>query len=298
MLTLLHAMKETMGMFSVLALAAMFAAFGPAATDAPSAPPTPLSTPFTTVTPAPLPGALVSPSPSPAPTPTPVLKAFGSVTLGDTTAAVRKTLGKPFEIDPVDIGEMWRYNADGGNARLSIIFTDGAALSITLTSRAGKKSVFADPYGVILGMTVDQLTSLRGEPLTVADNGNRAYGDLAGVRWVYGFDGGEVTDINVSQRAGSPLSTPAPSAIDLTGGHDGMSIERAIIITAATSAAGTDLEYRYIKGLTCVQGGTWNIITQTTTAVGAKWIDEFDLTCSTDKSAQRFYFDVTSYAGK
>jgi hypothetical protein len=287
-----------MGMLSVLALTAIFAAFGAAPPDAPSASPAPLSTPFTTVTPAPLPGALVTPAPSPTPAPTPVLKAFVSVTLGDTTVAVKKALGKPFEIDPVDIGEMWRYNADGGNARLSVIFTGGAALSITLSTRAGKKSAFADPYGVILGMTVDQLTSLRGEPLTVADNGNRAYGDLAGVRWVYGFDGGEITDINVSQQLGSPSSTPAPSAIDLTGGHDGTSVERAIIITAATSAAGTGLEYRYIKGLTCVQGGTWDVITQTTAAVGAKWIDEFDVSCSTDKSAQKFYFDVTSYAGK
>ncbi|HEY5094970.1 MAG TPA: hypothetical protein VII69_07650 [Candidatus Eremiobacteraceae bacterium] len=288
-------------MLSVLALTAMIAAYGPAPSDASSASPAPQTTPYTTVTPAPLPGELTSatpmPLPAPAPVPTPVLNAFDSVTLGDAPAAVKKNLGKPFEIDPVNIGEMWRYNADGGNARLSVIFGNSGALSITLSTRTGKKSTFADPYGVVLGMTVDQLTSLRGQPVTVADNGNRAYGDLAGVRWVYGFDSGLITDINVSQQVGTP-SIAAPSSIDVSLGHDGSTPELAIVVNAATSGAGTDLEYGYINGLRCALGGTWNVITQTTMALGAKWIDTFDVTCSTDKSTEKLYFDVTSYAGK
>jgi hypothetical protein len=58
------------------------------------------------------------------------------------------------------------------------------------------------------------------------------------------------------------------------------------------------LENRYIKGLTCGQSGTWNVAGQSTLAVGVKWIDEFDVSCSSDKSTQKLYFDVTSYAGK
>src|SRR5471030_1103378 len=208
-------------MLSVLALTAMIAAFGPAPTDTPSVPP---ATPYTTVTPAPLPGAALPatplPLPAPTPAPTPVLNTFDSVTLGDAPAAVKKSLGKPFEVDPVNVGEMWRYNADGGNARLSVIFGGSGAMSITLSARSGKKSNFADPFGVVLGMTVDQLTSLRGQPVTVADNGNRAYGDLSGVRWVYGFDSGLITDINVSQQLGARPAA-APSTLDTTMGHDG-----------------------------------------------------------------------------
>src|SRR5471030_1295591 len=162
-------------MFSVLALTAMIAAFGPSPADSPSASPSPFSTPYTTVTPAPLPGALTAatplPLPAPTPVPTPVLNVFDNVTLGDTPAAVKKSLGKPFEVDPVNVGEMWRYNADGSNARLSVIFGGSGAMSITLSARSGKKSNFADPFGVVLGMTVDQLTSLRGQPVTVSDNG-------------------------------------------------------------------------------------------------------------------------------
>lgn len=285
-------------MFSVLALSVLFVA-APAPTDIPSIAPSPSATPFTFVTPAPLPGASASPSPTPAPTPTPtpIYTAFDSVSLGDTAVAVRKNLGKPFEIDPVNIGEMWRYNADGGNARLSVLFADGAALSITLSARDGKKSTFADPYGVLLGMTVDQLSSLRGSPITVADNGNRAYGDLAAARWVYGFDGGQITDINLSQPV-RPASTPAPSALDLTNGHDGTSADRAIIVTATSAVAGSDVESRYIKGQSCGQGGLWNVVTQTTVAVSTKWIDEVVVSCSTDKTTQTLYFDITSYAGK
>ena len=286
-------------MLSVLALAVLFAGSGPVPTDSPSVFPTPLSTPFTTVTPAPLPGAtaFASPTPTPTPVPTPDFNTFDTVTLGDNPAAVRKSLGKPFEIDPVNIGDMWRFNADGGNARLSVIFASGSAFSVTLSVRDGKKSNFADPYGVVLGMTVDQLTSVRGQPLTVSDNGNRLYGDLTAIRWVYGFDGGLITDINVSEPVRSS-SAPAPSALDLTNGRDGSTVERAIIVTATSTAAGTGLEYRYIKGLTCGQDGVWDIVTQTTMAVGSKWVDEFDVTCSTDKTAQKLYFDVTSYAGR
>jgi hypothetical protein len=288
-------------MFSVLALAAMLAANGPSTTVSPSAAPAPVSTPYTTVTPAPLRGStvLASPVPPPTPTPAPIYDVFDGVTLGDAPAIVRKNLGKPFEIDPVNIGEMWLFYADGGNARLSVVFANAAAMSITLSANANKKSAFADPYGVILGMTVDQLTAMRGQPVTVSDNGNRAYGNLAAVRWVYGVDGGQITDIDVSQPvAPTSTSTPAPSALNLMDGHDGSTTDRAIVVTAASSAAGVELETRYIKGLTCGLAGTWSVAGQTTLAVGVKWIDEFDVMCSSDKSTQKLYFDVTSYAGK
>jgi hypothetical protein len=292
-------MGDSTGMLSVLALAALFATDGLSPAATPSAAPAPLSTPFTTVTPAPLRGAtvLATPSPTPTATPTPIFNVFDGVMLGEASATVRKNLGKPFEIDPVNVGEMWQFNADRGNARLSVVFANGAALSITLTANGKKKTTFADPYGVALGMTVDQLTAMRGQPVTVSDNGNRAYGDLAAVRWVYGVDSGQITDINVSQPV-TPTSPAAPSALNLMDGHDGSSVDRAIIVTAASSAAGAELENRYIKGQTCGQAGSWYVAGQTTLAVGVKWFDEFDVTCSSDKSAQKLYFDVTSYAGK
>ena len=286
-------------MFSVLAMAVMLATDGPSPAATPQATPLPLSTPYTTVTPAPLHGAtvLATPPPAPTPTPAPIFNVFDGVTLGDAPATVRKNLGKPFEVDPVNVGEMWQFYADGGNARLEVVFANSAALSITLTANGKKKTTYADPYGVVLGMTVDQLTAMRGQPVTVSDNGNRAYGDLAAVRWVYGVDSGQITDINVSQPV-TQTTQAAPSALNLMDGHDGSSVDRAIIVTAASSAAGAELENRYIKGLTCGQAGSWSVAGQTTLAVGVKWFDEFDVMCSSDKSAQKLYFDVTSYAGK
>src|ERR1700687_5599119 len=133
-------------MLSVLALAAVFATGGSSTTASPMVTPASLSTPYTTVTPAPLRGAtaIASPAPLPTPTPAPIFNVFDGVTLGDAPATVRKNLGKPFEVDPVNIGELWRFNADGGNARLSVVFANGAALSVTLTANANKRTTFAD----------------------------------------------------------------------------------------------------------------------------------------------------------
>lgn len=282
-------------MLPVLALYALVQAASPADARRDAAAPA-AATPFPYVTPAPLPGA-ATPTPSPVPTPVPVYTALFGVTLGDSRAAASKALGKPLEVVPVNVGEMWRWSADGGNAQLAVVFANDAAMSVTFSPNNGKKSTLQDPYGVALGITVDQLTSLRGQALTVSDNGNRVYGNLSGVRWVYGFDNGALTDIDISEPLQS-VAPPPPASLDTSGGRDGANMARAVIVKAATASAGIDLEYAYIKGLTCGQGGSWGIVTQTTVAVAERWYDEFDVLCSSDRSTNVLYFDVTSYTGK
>jgi hypothetical protein len=253
-------------------------------------------TPFPFVTPAALPGA-PTPNPLAVATQTPLVNSFDGVTLGDTRADATKSLGRPSQVVPVNVGEMWTWNTDGGHAVLAIVFANDSALSVTLSPNGTKKSALQDPYGVSLGMTVDQVTSLRGQPVTVADNGNRVYGNLAGVRWVYGFDSGVLTDIDLTQPVQS-LATPTPALLDSSGGRNGSTMLKAVIVKAASSSAGLDLEYSYIKGLTCGQGSSWNIVTQTTVAAGEKWYDEFDVVCASDKSTDVIYFDVSAFAGK
>jgi hypothetical protein len=282
-------------MLPVFALTALIAA-APSGASLNAAASSVAATPFPYVTPAPLPGAPTS-TPAPAASPTPLVSSFDGVTLGDTRASVSKSLGRPFQVVPVNVGEMWTWNTDGGNAVLAIVFANNAALSVTLSPNGTKKSALQDPYGVSLGMTVVQVTSLRGQPVTVADNGNRVYGDLAGVRWVYGFDSGVLTDIDLTEPAQS-VATPTPALLDSSGGRNGSSMLKAVIVKAASAAAGLDLEYSYIKGLTCGQGSSWNIVTQTTVAVGEKWYDEFDVVCASDKSTNVVYFDVSAFEGK
>jgi hypothetical protein len=219
------------------------------------------------------------------------------VALGDSRSSALKALGKPSQIVPVNIGELWTWNVDGGNTVLAVVFANDSALSVTMSPNGTKKSTMQDPYGVSLGMTVDQLTSLRGQPVTVADNGNRVYGNVAGVRWVYGFDSGILTDIDLTEPVQS-AATPVPAALDSSGGRNGSSMLKAVVVKAATASAGLDLEYSYIRGLTCGQGSSWNIVTQTTVAVGDKWFDEFDVICASDKSTNVIYFDVSAFAGK
>jgi hypothetical protein len=283
-------------MLPVFALTALIAAAASSAVPPSAAVSAVASTPFPYITPAPQAGA---PTPTPVPTvsPTPIVNSFDGVTLGDTRAAVSKTLGRPLQVVPVNVGELWTWNTDGGNAVLAIVFANDTALSVTLSPKGAKKSALQDPYGISLGMTVDQVTSLRGQPLTVADNGNRVYGDLAGVRWVYGFDSGVLTDIDLTEPAQS-VATPTPAFLDSSGGRNGSSMLKAVIVKADSAAAGLDLEYSYIKGLSCGQGSSWNIVTQTTVADGEKWYDEFDVVCASDKSTNVIYFDVSAFAGK
>jgi hypothetical protein len=281
-------------MLPVLALTALIAATAPLAASPNAAAAAATSTPFPYITPAPLPGA---PGPTPAVTPTPLVNSFVGVTLGDTRATVSKSLGRPLQVVPVNIGELWTWNTDGGNAVLAVVFANDAALSVTVRLNGTKKSALQDPYGISLGMSVDQLSSLRGQPVTVADNGNRVYGNLAGVRWVYGFDSGVLTDIDLTEPPQSN-ATPIPALLDSSGGRNGSSMLRAVIVKAASASAGLDLEYSYIKALTCGQNSSWNIVTQTTVADGDKWYDEFDVVCTSDKSTNVIYFDVTAFAGK
>ncbi len=283
-------------MLPVLALTALIDASSPSG-EQPTASPAASATPFPFVTPAPLPGATPAPTPTAAPSPLPIVSAFDGVSLGDSRSTAAKSLGRILSAVPVNIGEMLSWNTDSGNAVLAVVFADDSALSITLSANGTKRSTFQDPYGVTLGMTVDQLTALRGQPVTVADNGNRVYGSLAGVRWVYGFDGGTITDINLSEPEQS-VATPQPAMLDTSGGRDGSTIAKAVVVKAANAAAGIDLEYGYIRNLTCGSGGAWSIVTQTTVPVGAKWYDEFDVVCSSDKSTDVIYFDVSSYSGR
>lgn len=283
-------------MLPVFALTTLIAAASPLAASSNAAVSAAQATPFPYVTPASLPGSAPSAS-APIASPTPLANSFDGVTLGDTRAAVSKTLGRPLQVVPVNVGELWTWNADGGNAVLAVVFASDTALSVTLSPKGAKKSALQDPYGVSLGMTVDQVTSLRGQPVTIADNGNRVYGDAAGVRWVYGFDSGIVTDIDLSEPL-RVVATPAPASLDSSNGRNGSTMLKAVIVKADSAAAGLDLEYAYIKGLTCGQGSSWNVVTQTTVADGEKWYDEFDVICAGDKSTNVIYFDVSAFAGK
>src|SRR5215472_5917707 len=131
-------------------------------------------------------GATPAPSPSPSPT---LVDAWLGVSLGEGSRAVRTQLGKPLEIAPTSVGDLWRYNYDSGNVTLELVLAQDQVVNIAARVKDGKHSSLADPFGAALGMSPTALQTVRGTPIATYDSGARlAYGQTTGVRWFYSID--------------------------------------------------------------------------------------------------------------
>jgi hypothetical protein len=234
----------------------------------------------------------VAPAASPASTTTPATAWLG-VSLGQSSKDVRSELGRPREIIPTSIGDMWRYDADAGNVSLELILDQDQVVSIAASPKAGKQSTLSDPTGGALGMTATSLQTARGMPIATYDNGDVAYGDPAGVRWFYTIDGGVVTRISMS----APLPSAPPAQVISDAAHDGSSAAKAFIVKASTQTDAANAELGFFKTMPCDDGGAWQIVDQELVTAGGGFFDLFHVSCSTNKQLHDFYFDVTqSYA--
>jgi hypothetical protein len=231
-----------------------------------------------------------SPNSSPTPAQTPLATSLLNVSLGESARDVRSQLGKPHEIVPSSIGDLWRYDADNGNATLEIVINQDQVLNVAVRVKGGKQSSIADPYGASLGMSAQALASLRGAPIASYDDGaSLAYGQPAGVRWFYTLDAGAVTGIQVSM----PL--PAPDAVQVVSDaqHDGSTEAKAFVVKARTEAATTNAELTFLRSQTCDASGSWQVKGQELVADAGRYFDLFHLMCSATQHPKDFYFDIT-----
>jgi hypothetical protein len=244
----------------------------------------------------PTPAPAESASPQASPSPTPVVAAWLGVALGDSSKQVRAALGKPLDITATSVGDLWRYDADHGNATLEIIVDQDQVLNIAARAKSGKQSALADPLGGSLGMSAQALQAARGTPIATYDNGDSlAYGDVTGVRWFYTLDSGTVTSIEVSR----PLPPPAAPQIEADAYHDGSTITRALLVKADSESDATTGELAYLRKLSCDNGGgAWTLGTQEVVSAGGRFFDLYHVTCSSSKQPHDFYFDVTDSFGK
>jgi len=251
-----------------------------------------------TVTPAPLPSAAAVQSSAVASPPTaspPVIASWLGVTLGESPKDLRPTLGKPREVVPSSVGDLWRYDVDNGNVTLELVVVQDQVLNIGVRVKDGKQSTLADPMGGALGMSAQALQTARGTPLATYDDGaSIAYGEAAGIRWFYSLDNGAVTGIEVSK----PLPPPVPAQIVVDGSHDGSRVDRAMIVKATTQTESTNAELAYLHGLQCESGGNWQVSGQELVPAGGRFFDLYHVTCSTTKAVRDYYFDITSSYGK
>jgi len=249
-------------------------------------------------TPAPEPSGATFAAAVPAPVPTAspqVIASWLGVSLGETPKDVRSQLGKPREIVPSSVGDLWHYDVDNGNVTLELVIAQGQVLNIGARIKDGKQSTLADPMGGAMGMSAQALQSARGVPLATYDDGaSIAYGEAAGVRWFYSLDGGAVTGIEVSK----PLPPAAPAQILVDASHDGSRVDRAMIVKATTQEEATNAELAYLHGLQCDSGGSWQVSGQELVPAGGKFFDLYHTTCTTSKAVRDYYFDVTSSYGK
>lgn len=248
------------------------------------------------LTPAPDVGQVAAATPAPVvASPTPAAAWLG-LTLGESSKDVRTTLGKPLEILSTSAGDMWRYDFDNHNVGLELLFDQDQLVNIAARVKPAKQSSLADPFGGALGMSATALQTARGAPIATYDSGSSvAYGAPDGVRWFYTIDSGVVSAIEESR----PLPPPPPPAqVMADAAHDGSSIAKALVVTAATDADALNAEYVYIRGLECGVSGTWQVTGQNLITQKARYYDQLHAACTTSNIVRDFYFDITTSYGK
>ena len=235
------------------------------------------------------------PTPQGVATAAPQISTWLGASLGEASKDVRAQLGKPREIIPSNVGELWRYDIDGGNVTLELVLDQGEVVNIAARLKDGKHSSLTDPLGGAMGMSAQTLQAARGMPLATYDNGSDlAYGDPTGVRWFYSLDNGAVWSIEVSK----PLPPPPPAQVITDPNHDGSTPQRAFMVKAATETDATNAELDYLHKLGCASGGEWQVTGQELIPAGGRYYDLLHTACSTTKLTHDYYFDITDSFGK
>jgi hypothetical protein len=137
------------------------------------------------------------PTPAPVTTaaPSPTAVVWGGVTLGESGNAVVQRLGKPDRVHPGTTSTFWYYDHLVNGASVAVKLTTGNADRIALLNRRG--GTVRDPFGVMLGGTVDDLLGLRGSPTFKNCYGWLVYQIDKNTAWFYELHGPRVVAIGV-----------------------------------------------------------------------------------------------------
>jgi hypothetical protein len=246
--------------------------------------------------------ASATPSPTPTPykplaIPTPGATPWSSlslagVTLGDTPDDVRARLGEPSVENVKPEQTVWTYAMDNSHVNINVFLRHGRVNSISAALANGAKlSKFADPYGVHLGDGVDTMTSARGDPVDLSANRN-SYTIGPGFTWVYEFDHGVAASVLVE--ANATLTGPLPSAIPVSPGHDGSSVDKSIRFKAANLGQAVLAQAVFLAQF-CDGKGGWvtTARAQLTDPQAGMAAVMYGVTCSTTQRTAKYYFDIS-----
>ena len=193
------------------------------------------------------------------------------------------------------------YSFEHAHGTLDISFRNGRVSTIGMRGSAWDGSIppDADPHGITLTMTPDDLVAKLGKSSATDDSGRRTeiYNDTTpGVTWHYSFYKAKMTNIWVQATSATMDSLPSlpPPAL-----RTGATLDDALLNVAPDEASGAQNERLYLLSRRCVGGAPiplerrQGLINKNDTAY-----DRLSLSYDVPPGTHELYFDITPFFGK
>lgn len=228
------------------------------------------------------------------------------VTIGESMADVRATLGDPISVSQEAQGlAIWRYLEHGSGVFVDVLTRGGVAYSVTVVARY-PGSRYEAPSGVAFGSTRAQVVDKLGAPFRTTTNDDDRSTDLwyrvvtmggdhaaAGI-WIYELAASDrLAFVQILPPEGLGQTIPPAQPVDLP---DGSSIDKAIRPVQPDVLNGLVWTYAYLRLNGCGERGHWipsRVFEPVQNGVTYRAIDA---TCSSGNATRTFYFDVRGIA--
>jgi hypothetical protein len=230
---------------------------------------------------------------------------FG-LAFGTPVVSYRQRLGDPLQVDATPSERKARFwVASGPPVFLIVSERRGAVTGLEAVTEAPLTgpvvSVEADPSGVVLGSTIEEVAQRhraaqrstdRDGAVRLIDRMDSAHGIVADYR----FGNGRL----VAAAWFTPASTDGPQlpgAIPFAE-PAGESEGTAILDVQTNDRDGVAWEYLYLRYHPCDAKTAWRISTQSVRQSNARAYGVLEATCPSNGSKRTFFFDVTAFFGK
>lgn len=194
------------------------------------------------------------------------------------------------------------YTISHDHGNIYVVFEKARVKEISLTTSVwdGSSSSIADPHGITLSMSADDVIAHRGKSESTSDDkyGRHSliYSDVAGTKWTYRFSPRGMQAITLSAPAAAIEAMPAATAPPI---HGGTSFDDAVINGAEDERSGARNEYSYLISMRCLNGGgMWREDRQSLVTRDGHKYDVLNLKCYRSDETRDLYFQIDSFFGK
>ncbi len=211
------------------------------------------------------------------------------VRIGETMKQVRAKLGDPLTVAPKAGGMMSLYYTAKNSAYLVIVERRGFVATISIQAISAGARILADPYGVKIGATEEQVMSVRGKSAMVGNSdGVQRLLYFGHAIWSYIFRKGVVVKIIEEGKIPNGSSAMSPE-------HAGTPFAEAIVVKGEDAKTLPGWENTYISLHPC-HGGSKRRIVQRESIYGVTGTayDRITTTCAGKSVREALWFDVTA----